>query len=164
VRSLGGVIIAPILGTVLARSFSSHFHEALPGSLQTMLAALPPQQQAALDNPQGLITAQAQDAIRSSFARFGAQGQTLYDQFVHAVRVGLSHGMGEIFTVGLVVAILAFLTTFLLPEIGLKHDEFFEGDEAPLDRGEDGVAGEPGAARGGGAMQPTHYRPADADT
>ena len=172
VRSLGGVIIAPILGTVLARSFSSHFHEALPGPLRTMLAALPPQQKAALDNPQGLITAQAQDAIRSSFARFGAQGQTLYDQFVHAVRVGLSHGMGEIFTVGLVVAVLAFLATFLLPEIGLKHDEFFEGDDAPLDRGEDDAAPATGAApegggpipRGGVAPSPARFTPADADT
>jgi len=170
VRSLGGVIIAPILGTLLARSFSTHFRQALPGPLQTMLAALPPQQKAALDNPQGLITAQAQDAIRSSFARFGAQGQTLYDQFVHAVRVGLSHGMGEIFTVGLVVAILAFLATFLLPEIDLKHDEFFENDDAPLDRAEDGVVpsagsgSEGGAPRSGVAPHPARVTPADADT
>jgi hypothetical protein len=45
---------------------------------------------------------------------------------VHAVRVGLNHGMGEIFLIGLIVGVLAFASTFLLPEMDLKHDEFFE--------------------------------------
>ncbi len=164
VRSLGGVIIAPILGTLLARGFSGSFHQALPGPLRTMLSALPPQQQAALDNPQGLITAQAQEAIRANFARFGSQGQAFYDQFVHAVRVGLNHGMGEIFTVGLVVAILAFLATFLLPEIDLKQDEFFESDEASLDRGEDGDAEERvGAGRGRMPAEPARLTRVEAE-
>ncbi|MEJ2665673.1 MAG: MDR family MFS transporter [Deinococcales bacterium] len=130
VRSLGGVIIAPILGTLLARGFVGSFQAALPPQLQQMLASLPPAQRAAMNDPQGLLSSQAQDAIRSSFARFGADGQALYQQFLHAVRVGLNHGMSEIFLVGLVVAILAFLATFLLPELGLKHDEFFETDIA----------------------------------
>ncbi|MEJ2289672.1 MAG: hypothetical protein P8Y02_13720, partial [Deinococcales bacterium] len=142
---------------------------ALPGPLRQMLQSLPPAQRAAMNDPQGLISSQAQEAIRSSFARFGAQGQTLYEQFVHAVRVGLDHGMGEIFTVGLVVAILAFLSTFLLPEIGLKHDEFFDMDEAPLDRGEPGdvearerPAERPAAPSG--AAGPSRFEPADAES
>ncbi len=162
VRSLGGVIIAPILGTVLARAFSARFHEALPPTLRTLLAALPPQQQAALDNPQGLITAQAQDAIRSNFERFGAAGQTLYEQFVHAVRVGLDHGMGEIFVVGLVVAVLAFLATFLLPEIDLKRDEFFEADEVELARDDAPADAEAPLRQGAAGAAPTHPEPADA--
>ncbi len=168
VRSLGGVIIAPILGTLLARGFIGSFHAALPPQLQQMLQSLPPAQRAAMNDPQGLISSQAQDAIRSSFARFGDQGQVLYQQFVHAVRIGLDHGMGEIFAVGLIVAILAFLSTFLLPELGLKHDEFFESDEAPLDRGEGDVEGHerpserPAATSG--AAGPSRFEPADAES
>jgi len=151
VRSLGGVIIAPILGTVLARGFVGSFHAALPSQLQQVLQSLPPAQRAAMNDPQGLISSQAQDAIRSSFARFGAQGQTLYEQFVHAVRVGLDHGMGEIFTVGLVVAVLAFLTTFLLPELNLKHDEFFENEEGGEGAAEEAAASAHPSATGAAA-------------
>ena len=145
VRSLGGVIIAPILGTVLARGFVGSFQSALPPQLHQVLASLPPAQRAAMNDPQGLISSQGQEAIRSSFSEFGAQGQALYEQFVHAVRVGLDHGMGEIFTVGLVVAVLAFLTTFFLPELNLKHDEFFENEE--------GAQAAAGAAAAGGAAE-----------
>ncbi|MEJ2667674.1 MAG: MDR family MFS transporter [Deinococcales bacterium] len=141
VRSLGGVIIAPILGSVLATRFAERFHEALPLTLRLVLRFLPPQQRAVLDNPQGLISAQAQQAIRGAFERFGDQGQTLYEQFLHAVRVGLAAGMGRVFLVGLVIAALALSTALWLPEIRLKRDEFFAA-EAPAPASEPGLPAE----------------------
>jgi len=141
VRSLGGVIIAPILGSVLATRFAERFHEALPLTLRLVLRFLPPQQRAVLENPQGLMSAQAQQAIRGAFERFGDQGQTLYEQFLHAVRVGLAAGMGRVFLVGLVIAALALSTALWLPEIGLKRDEFF-APEAPPPGSEPGLPAE----------------------
>jgi len=130
VRSLGGVIIAPILGTVLASSFQVHFQRSLPLALRLVLRLLPPEQRAVLSDPQGLISAQAQQAIRTAFARFGDQGDTLYQQFLHALRTGLDAGMDRVFQVGLVVAGLALLATLFLPEIRLKRDEFYAEEEA----------------------------------
>ena len=125
VRSLGGVIIAPILGSVLASGFQARFQEAQPVALKLVLRLLPADQRAVLNDPQGLLSAQAQQAIRGAFARFGSEGQVLYEQFVHAVRVGLGAAMGQVFTVGLAVSALALVSIVLLPEIPLKRDEFF---------------------------------------
>jgi EmrB/QacA subfamily drug resistance transporter len=125
VRSLGGVIIAPILGSVLASGFVIHFRQAQPAVLRLVLRLLPAGQRAVLNDPQGLISAQAQQAIRGAFARFGSEAPVLYDQFVHAVRVGLGAAMGHVFAVGLGVSLLALVSIVLLPEIPLKRDEFF---------------------------------------
>ncbi|HKI57047.1 MAG TPA: MDR family MFS transporter [Trueperaceae bacterium] len=130
VRSLGGVIIAPILGSVLARGFGGAFQGALPLALRLVLRLLPPEQRAVLNDPQSLISQQAQTAIHTAFARFGAQGDTFYTQFLRAVRAGLDHGMQAVFLVGLIVAVLALVTAFFLPEAPLKRDEFFRGEPA----------------------------------
>ncbi|MEJ2290295.1 MAG: MDR family MFS transporter [Deinococcales bacterium] len=128
VRSLGGVIAAPILGTVLARSVDARLAQDMPAQLRQAMAAggVGVQQ---LD-PQQLLSAQAQQAIRSRFDAFGAQGDTLYRQFLDAVHRALAGGTRELFTIALVFGLLALVATLFLREVRLKRDEFFDESDA----------------------------------
>jgi EmrB/QacA subfamily drug resistance transporter len=128
VRSLGGVIIVPILGTVMVNVFTSQLTERMPAQLQAALQRLPPAQRLALANPQGLINAETQAAIQSRFAAFGSQGVALYHQFIDAVRQSLATGIGELFWVSLVIAVLAFVVALFLPDMKLQQDEFYENE------------------------------------
>jgi EmrB/QacA subfamily drug resistance transporter len=126
VRSLGGVVAAPILGTVLIRTFARDFATRLPVSVQEALGQLPEEQQAQLLDPQGLISAQTQAAIQSSFTSFGEQDAQLYQQFLEALRLSLAAGTTRLFLLGLGVTLIALVVAIFLPEIPLKQDEFFE--------------------------------------
>jgi EmrB/QacA subfamily drug resistance transporter len=126
VRSLGGIIVAPILGTVLVSIFSNRLAELMPAPLQTVIHTLPPPQQEALLNPQGLINAETQAAIQSTFNQLGDNGVVLYHQFITAVHQALAAGTTRLFAVGTVFAVLAFVATFALKELELQQDEFFQ--------------------------------------
>jgi len=125
VRSLGGIIIAPILGSVMTNTFSTELAARMPAQLKMAMQYMPAAQRQLFSNPQGLINAQAQAAIQSRFAAFGSQGQVLYQQFIEAVRQSLSVGTSKLFLFSFVVTLLAVLSALFLPEINLKHDEFF---------------------------------------
>jgi EmrB/QacA subfamily drug resistance transporter len=126
VRSLGGIIATPVLGTVLVNSFSSNFSNDLPGSLKRALSSLPSSQQQTMFDPQGLINAASQTAIRSQFVAFGGQGQRLYQQFINSVHQALATGITHLFTLALAFMILAVLASLILPEARLQLDEFYE--------------------------------------
>lgn len=122
VRSLAGVIASPILGTVLANAFAARLKSGLPAGVQLPAAA---------QNPQNLINAQAQAAIRARFTALGPQGQTLYTQFIHVLRTALAGGMQRLFLIALAFGVAALLVTVFLPSIPLKHDEFFQEQPEP---------------------------------
>ncbi len=126
VRSLGGIIATPILGTVLVNSFSSNFSKDLPGSLKRALGNLPASQRQAMFDPQGLINAASQTAIKSQFVAFGVQGQRLYQQFINAVHQALAAGIAHLFTLAMIFMILAVLASLFLPEARLQLDEFYK--------------------------------------
>jgi len=125
VSSLGGVIAAPIFGTILNQGFQSKLTAVLPVGLKRLTSG------AGALNPQELLTAQAQAAIAVQFARFGAAGHTLYLQLLNAVKVSLTAGVSRLFVVGLLFAVLCFLGTFFLPEVKLKGSDYF-ASESPL--------------------------------
>jgi EmrB/QacA subfamily drug resistance transporter len=126
VRSLGGIIATPVLGTVLVNSFSSNFSNDLPASLKRALSSLPSAQQKAMLDPQGLINAASQAAVESQFKAFGQQGEALYQQFIQAVHQALATGITHLFTLAMIFMILAVLSALFLPEVRLQLDEFFE--------------------------------------
>jgi EmrB/QacA subfamily drug resistance transporter len=128
VRSLGSVIAAPILGTVLANVFAAQMQANMPPALAQAIAQLPPSARQALTDPQSLTNAQTQAAIRGAFDAFGPAGAQLYQQFIALVRQSLSTGIRQLFTIAFYFGIAALVTTLFLPEIPLKHDEFYEGD------------------------------------
>jgi MFS family permease len=136
VQSLGGVIAAPILGTIMANTFARELPKHLPDTLKASLAHLSPAARSALGDPQALTTQAAQLAIKSDFTRFGASGLTLYHQFLNAVHVSLAIGIGDLFRVALALSIAALLGTFFLREVRLHNDEFYrqgQGDGGPAE-------------------------------
>jgi len=122
VTSLGGVLAAPILGTVLNQAFAARLKSGLPAGLNLPAAAA---------NAQNLINAQAQAAIQAKFSAMGPQGAALYRQFITAVRAALAGGMQRLFLIALVFGLAALVVTFLLPAMSLKRDEFFHEDKEP---------------------------------
>ncbi len=126
VRSLGGAIAAPILGTILANTFATQLRPNLPPQLLQAIAGLPAAEQQAFLDPQSLINAQSQAAIQSSFSTFGAEGDRLYQAFIAAVHRSLATGMSKLFFIALAVGLAALAVTFFLPELALKRDEFYE--------------------------------------
>jgi EmrB/QacA subfamily drug resistance transporter len=126
VRSLGGIIATPVLGTVLVNAFTSNFSNQLSAPLKQALASLPAAQQQALLDPQGLINAGSQTAIQSQFTAFGQRGQALYQGFINAIHQALATGITHLFTLAMVFMILAILAALILPEQRLQLDEFFE--------------------------------------
>lgn len=132
VRSLGGIIVAPILGTVVVSIFSSQLTRSMPDQLQAVIHTLPPAQQETLLNPQGLINAETQAAIQSAFTNLGDNGMGLYHQFITAVHQALTAGTIRLFAVSTIFAILAFLATFTLKELTLQQDDFFQEQQEPV--------------------------------
>jgi EmrB/QacA subfamily drug resistance transporter len=130
VRSLGAVIATPILGTVLANTFSTQIQQDLPPALKQAIANLPAAQRQILSDPQSLTNAQTQAAIKSQFAAFGAQGDKLYHEFINAVHQALAAGMQHLFLIAFAVGVAMLVVTVFLPEISLQRDEFFEEEEA----------------------------------
>lgn len=122
VSSLGGVIAAPIFGTILNQGFQFKLTHVLPVGLRRLTSG------AGALNPQELLTAQAQAAIAGQFSRFGAAGHTLYLQLLYAVKVSLTAGVSRLFVVGLLFAVLCFLGTFFLPEVSLKGSDYFTSE------------------------------------
>ncbi len=119
--SLAGVVVTPILGTVLTDAFGSRLKVLLPRG-----TALPP----AAANPQNLINAQAQAGVQSQFAHLGGGGEALYHAFISAVRVALADGMQRLFLLAFLFGLASLLATVFLPAVRLKHDEFF-GEPPP---------------------------------
>lgn len=132
VRSMGGIIVAPILGAVLVSIFSAQLAVLMPAQLQTAIHTLPPAQQELLLNPQGLINAETQVAIQSSFTSMGDAGLDLYHQFITVIHQALTAGASRLFMVSTFFAVLAFLATFALKELDLQQDEFFEEAKEPV--------------------------------
>ncbi len=126
VRSLGAVIAVSVFGSVMVIIFAAQMGRLMPPKVQTAIEQLPPVRQEELLNPQGLINPETQAEIRSSFAKFGDESDSLYRQFIDVVRQALTAGIIRLFSLGLVFAFLAFLTTFALKEVSLQRDEFFQ--------------------------------------
>jgi len=132
VRSLGGIIATPIMGTVLVSAFTERFRAQMSAPLAAALQSLPPAQREALLNPQGLINANGQAAVESAFTVLGGdRAAQMYQAFIHDVQTALAGSMQQIFVLGVIFAAMALILTFFLPEEKLQQDEFFTGEGAP---------------------------------
>lgn len=125
VSSLGGVVALPILGSVMTRRFSGSLQSSLSPALAHTLGRLPAHVRSLLSDPQALTSSASQAAIRPLFSSLGGNAQLAYQGFIHAVRLALAHGMQAMFVGGLLLAVLALMGTFALPDVILKNDEFF---------------------------------------
>lgn len=135
--SLGGVIAAPILGTLMTRTFAARLPGLIPGRLTAFLDHLPAPVRRAVTNPATLTNAAAQTALGREFRALGPLGAQMYGSFLHAVRVALADGMHQLFLAGFVFAVAALLGTLALREVPLRTNEYFTEPGAAADDGSD---------------------------
>ncbi len=116
-RSMGSTIGIAIFGSVMTNQFQSSFASNLPATLKHALSA---QQLASFQNPQLLLAPGLEAQIQQSFARFGPQGQQLFAQLMHTIRVSLASAITGLFFVGACAMVLALFTVLFLREIPLR--------------------------------------------
>jgi EmrB/QacA subfamily drug resistance transporter len=120
-RTLGGAFGLAIAGSVLNRSFLTEFTDKLPNTITDII----PQEQlsAIADNPQALVSPEAQTQLQAVFAGLGEQGIELYNNLVITLREALNTALSNVFLVGLVVILFALAASLFIKQIPLrKHN------------------------------------------
>ncbi|MEO6797172.1 MAG: MDR family MFS transporter [Candidatus Dormibacter sp.] len=123
-RNMGGTIGTAVLGSLLV--------SRLEANIQTQLAGLPPA--AANFAPKG-ASSSAQtlfDASKITAARAALPPQLvpLFDQVLHAIRVGLANSLHEIFLLGAAVLVLALIASVFLKDVPMRGRKQEPGAEA----------------------------------
>jgi len=116
-RSIGGTIGLAAMGSLMTSAYLPGFHNALPSMVKQ---ALPAKVLSFFDNPQILLSPDAQAKMYASFAAQGPRGLALYNQLIEAVKVGLTQGIHNVFVLSFVTMILGLLAVLFLKEITLR--------------------------------------------
>jgi hypothetical protein len=117
-RSMGGAVGLAILGSVMTNRFTMDFVAKLPATIKAII----PSQVLSLmaNNPEVLVSAQAQDQLKNLFNQAGPQGAALYQQTIEILRQALNSGLVEVFLIALVITSAAFVLSFFLKELPLR--------------------------------------------
>ena len=108
-----------ILGSVMNNRFYSEFMGNLSPTVKTFV---PSEQLASMaNNPQALVSVEAQNQLKSMFEAFGEQGMALFDQLLFTLREALNSAISHVFLVGLGIIIFAFLVNFFMKERRLSR-------------------------------------------
>ena len=117
-RTIGGSFGLAVFGTIMTNNFAASFLTRIPEMLKSVvpLSTL----SAMASNPQVLLSPDAQNQIKSLLFPLGAQGTTAYNQLLQALRQSLDSALAQVFLIGLVIILIAFILNFFLREIPLR--------------------------------------------
>jgi MFS family permease len=131
-RSIGGTLGLAIFGSVMNNRFAAELISGLPAALK---AALPPEQLASLaNNPQVLVSAEAQTQLKAILEQLGPQGTVLFEQTLAVLRQALASALSQVFLLALLILIAAFIVNLFIKEIPLQKQQMPVGDLGSLDR------------------------------
>lgn len=116
-RSIGGTLGAALMGSVLANRFGAAFQASLPPEV---LAVVPPERLAQLQNPQALLDPHAAEATSQAFGTLGAGGAQIASLVLETTRLALAHALGEVFLLGALVVAAGAVCLVFLPELPLR--------------------------------------------
>jgi EmrB/QacA subfamily drug resistance transporter len=116
-RQIGATVALAAMGSIMSAAYIPAFHDALPATVKHIL---PAQVLSFFDNPNILLSADAQKQMITKFASFGPQGMALYQQLLEAVKVGLTQGIHNVFILSTVLMVLGLVAVFFLKEIPLR--------------------------------------------
>lgn len=116
-RSIGATVALAALGSIMTSAYVPGFHNAVPAAIKRVV---PAQVISFFDNPNILLSPDAQKQMIAKFAAFGPQGTQLYDQLMEAVKVGLTQGIHNVFILSVVLMTLGLIIVFFLKEIPLR--------------------------------------------
>ena len=111
-RPLGGVFGLAVVGSILNNTFASSFIGNLSSGVKAVVS--PEQLAAIVDNPQALVSVEAQAQLQGLFAGMGSQGTVLFEQMLSTLRNALNSALVQVFIVFLVVTVLGLLANFFL--------------------------------------------------
>ena len=130
-RSMGSTIGLAVLGSVLTNAFASNLQANMPAALKSLI---PVSKLTSIGSSQSNA-----GALQAQFAHFGAQGATLYAQLMEAIKVSFASAISEVFVIGALMMMLAFVITLFLREIPLRKSNAHthtepgaEGEPAPV--------------------------------
>jgi EmrB/QacA subfamily drug resistance transporter len=114
-RNLGGTVGTAVMGSILAAQ--------LTPAIQTRIAALhlPPQFRVpslSTGSPQAALDPANLARTRASLP---AQVQPLFDQMVHAIRLGLADAIHDVFLIGAAILVVALVATLFLREVPIRR-------------------------------------------
>lgn len=171
-RSVGGTMGVAVMFSLI----QSRYHEGLRADVPAVVQQQP-QLAKALNDPQFLLNTQAYNRVHDAFLSFGAQGQTIFDQTIDAVKVSLSSAITEAFFTSAFVMAAALVVAVFLKEIPLRRFHYvsaeggvemadeeaeFPGAAAPaLPPMAGGANGGPAAGPGQRAASPPGRAPGD---
>jgi EmrB/QacA subfamily drug resistance transporter len=113
-RTIGGTLGLAILGSVLNNRFAAQLVDTVPQGVKEVLS---PQVLPGLArNPQALINPAAGDQLRAAFRSVETGGELLFQQLLQALRYSLASAITEVFLIGLLAVIVAWLVTILMKE------------------------------------------------
>ncbi len=121
-RSLGGSVGLAILGSAMNNRFATEFTSRLPATIK---AAISPDTLMSLaQNPQALVSPEAQAQLQDVLKQMGTQGPALLEQVLQVLRQALGSALSEVFLIGFFVLIIAFVVNLFIKEIPLRtqHD------------------------------------------
>jgi EmrB/QacA subfamily drug resistance transporter len=128
-RNLGGTVGTAVLGSILSRQLTPDIQARITAlhlprqfSLPSTSASSP---QAALD-PKNL--AQTRASLPTQF-------QPLFDQVVHAMRLGLADAIHDVFLIGAAILVVALVATLFLREVPIKRGRQAVAPELEVDDG-----------------------------
>jgi len=116
-----------VMGTIMTNTFQSALQSNMPRAITRLV---PPDRLAQLQNPQLLLAPDVVAKIQHSFAAFGAQGMTLFNQLIDAIRVSLSTAITNVFFLGFIIMLLGLVTVLFLREIPLRKSNTAQAAEA----------------------------------
>jgi EmrB/QacA subfamily drug resistance transporter len=125
-RSIGSTIGVAVMGAIMTNTFQSALQSNMPRALTRLV---PPDRLAQLQNPQLLLAPDVVAKIQHSFAAFGAQGMTLFNQLIDAIRVSLATAITNVFFLGFIIMLLGLFAVLFLREIPLRKSNTAQAAE-----------------------------------
>lgn len=116
-RSIGGTIGLAAMGSLMTSAYLPAFHNALSPTLKKLV---PANVLSFFDNPQILLSADAQTKMQAQFAHFGPQGAALYHSLITAVKIGLVQGIHNVFVLSAITMLIGLVAVLFLKEVPLR--------------------------------------------
>jgi len=117
-RSIGGAVGLAIFGSLLNGRFASELASSLPEAIKNVVPAS--QLSALAQNPQALVSPEAQIQLQEQFAHVGPAGPGLYNQLIVGLKNALSSGLNEVFLIGFFIVMTALVAHLFIKEIPLR--------------------------------------------
>lgn len=116
-RQIGGTIGLAAMGSIMTSAYLPAFQNALPTSVKRLV---PANVLAVFNNPQILLSPNAQSQMAAQAAKGGPQAVALFHQLIEAVRIGLAQGLHNVFVLSVAIMVVGFISVLFLKEIPLK--------------------------------------------